>query len=148
MPKIRQHVNPLKSDLLEIPDVPRIASAVPPSNEDLLFTDIPSVFGVSKKAENMNEVPMSVYTVTREEMDRWGIRGLYEIFQRVPGYSFYNTDSYGQYGAIGRGLQSVWRYGVSIGLYFGYAQGHDVIKAIYPADSNGALGFLELNYHF
>jgi tRNA (guanine-N7-)-methyltransferase len=27
MPKIRQHVNPLKSDLLEIPDVPRIAAA-------------------------------------------------------------------------------------------------------------------------
>ena len=41
-----------------------------------------------------------------------------------------------------------WRYGVSLGLYFGYAQGHDVIKAIYPTDPNGALGFLELNYHF
>jgi hypothetical protein len=41
-----------------------------------------------------------------------------------------------------------WRYGISLGLYFGYAQGHDVIKAIYPANSNGALGFTEINYRF
>jgi hypothetical protein len=30
------------------------------------------------------------------------------------------------------------RYDVSVALYFGWAQGHGVIKAIYPADSNGA----------
>jgi hypothetical protein len=41
-----------------------------------------------------------------------------------------------------------WRHGISLGLYFGYAQGHDVIKAIYPTDSNGALGFTEFNYRF
>ena len=41
-----------------------------------------------------------------------------------------------------------WRYGVSFTLYFGYAMGGDVIKAIYPANSNGALGYAEVNYHF
>jgi hypothetical protein len=41
-----------------------------------------------------------------------------------------------------------WRHGISIGLYFGYAQGGQVIKKIYPANSNGALGFTELNYRF
>jgi Alginate export len=41
-----------------------------------------------------------------------------------------------------------WRYGISVGLYFGYAQGGQVIKAIYPANSNGALGYTELNYRF
>jgi hypothetical protein len=41
-----------------------------------------------------------------------------------------------------------WRHGISLGLYFGYAQGGPVIKKIYPANANGALGFTELNYHF
>jgi iron complex outermembrane receptor protein len=84
--------------------------------ENLLFMDISTVVGVSKKAENVKETPMSVYVVTNEEMSRWGIRSFYELFQRVPGYSFYNTDYYGQYGPIARGLQSIWREGVSIEL--------------------------------
>jgi hypothetical protein len=41
-----------------------------------------------------------------------------------------------------------WRYGISLGLYFGYAQGGQVIKNIFPANSNGALGYTELNYRF
>lgn len=39
-------------------------------------------------------------------------------------------------------------HGVSATLYFGWAQGGDVIKAIFPANSNGALGYVELNYKF
>jgi hypothetical protein len=42
----------------------------------------------------------------------------------------------------------VWKHGISLGLYFGYAVGGPVIKAIYPANANGALGYTELNYHF
>jgi hypothetical protein len=41
-----------------------------------------------------------------------------------------------------------WKHGISLGLYFGYAQGGPVIKAIYPANANGALGYTELNYTF
>lgn len=41
-----------------------------------------------------------------------------------------------------------WKHGISVGLYFGYAVGGPVIKAIYPANSNGALGYTELSYHF
>jgi hypothetical protein len=39
-------------------------------------------------------------------------------------------------------------HGVSATLYFGWAQGGQVIKSIFPADSNGALGYVELNYKF
>ena len=74
------------------------------------------IVGVSKKSESLKHVPMSAYVVTQDELSRWGVRNLFDIFQRVPGYSFYNTDYYGQYGAIGRGLQSVWRYGFSFEL--------------------------------
>ena len=41
-----------------------------------------------------------------------------------------------------------WKYGLSLGLYFGYAVGGGVIKSIYTVNSNGALGFAEVNYRF
>jgi hypothetical protein len=41
-----------------------------------------------------------------------------------------------------------WKHGLSLGLYFGWAQGGQVVKAIYPTNANGALGFTELNYRF
>jgi len=86
------------------------------SEESLLFMEIPNVIGVSKADEKLSEVPMAVYNVNQAELDRWGARSLDEVFQRVPGFSFYNTDYYGQYGAIGRGLSSIWRYGCSFEL--------------------------------
>jgi len=39
-------------------------------------------------------------------------------------------------------------HGVTLGLYFGYAQGRAVIEKIYPGNSNGLLGFTEVNYRF
>lgn len=59
---------------------------------------------------------MSIYIVEQQDLKNWGVNHLYEVFQRVPGYTFYNTDYYGQYGVIGRGAQSIWRYGLSIEL--------------------------------
>jgi hypothetical protein len=41
-----------------------------------------------------------------------------------------------------------WVRGVSLGFYFGYAQGHRVVESIYPGNSNGVLGFIEMNYRF
>jgi hypothetical protein len=38
-----------------------------------------------------------------------------------------------------------WKYGLSLRLYFGYAVGGGVIKSIYTVNSNGALGFTEVN---
>jgi len=40
------------------------------------------------------------------------------------------------------------RHGLSLGLYFGWAQGRQVIKSLFPENSNGALGYTEVNYHF
>jgi hypothetical protein len=36
----------------------------------------------------------------------------------------------------------------SMTVYWGYAQGHSVIAAIYPNNKNGALGFIEFNFKF
>jgi len=74
------------------------------------------VYSVSKQGEKLSEAPMSVYQISREQLNRWGTRYFYETMGRVPGYTFYNTDYYGQYGVMARGWQSVWRYGYSIEL--------------------------------
>ena len=41
-----------------------------------------------------------------------------------------------------------WTRGLATGLYFGYARGGAVVEHIFPGDSNGTLGFIEVNYHF
>ena len=75
-----------------------------------------SVYSASKQEEKLAEAPMSMYKISKEELNRWGVRSLYETVQRVPGFSFYNTDYYGQYGVISRGFQSIWRFGYSVEL--------------------------------
>jgi hypothetical protein len=39
-------------------------------------------------------------------------------------------------------------HGLTATLYFGWAQGGAVIKSIFPTNSDGALGYVELNYKF
>lgn len=39
-------------------------------------------------------------------------------------------------------------HGVTLGLHFCYAEGRAVIEKIYPGNSNGLLGFTEVNYRF
>lgn len=82
----------------------------------LMLADLPEIKGISKADQDYRKVPMSVYVISKEEIERWGVRGLYETLARVPGYSFYNTDYYGQYGVMARGFQSIWRYGCSVEL--------------------------------
>lgn len=74
------------------------------------------IIGISKKAESLKESPMSVYVVTNEEMNRWQCKSLYDMLGKVPGYSFYNTDYYGQYGVVGRGMNLIWRYAMGFEL--------------------------------
>lgn len=94
------------------------------SMEDLQFLSLEElvelmnqpIYSVSKQKEKLSEAPMSVYQISKDELNRWGVRSLYETLGRVPGYTFYNTDYYGQYGVMARGWQSIWRYGYSIEL--------------------------------
>jgi outer membrane receptor protein involved in Fe transport len=83
---------------------------------DLLALLTLDVTAVSKKVESSAEAPMAVYVVDQNEINRWGVRNLYETMQRVPGFNFYNIDYYGQYGIGTRGLYSIWRVGYSMEL--------------------------------
>ena len=75
-----------------------------------------SVEGVSKEKESYRDVPLCVYVIGKDELERWGIRNFYDVFARVPGYAYYNSDTYGSFGPIGRGLTSIFRFGVSMEL--------------------------------
>lgn len=93
-------------------------AAQPGAEVELSLADLMnlSVEGVSKGKQSFREVPMCVYVVSKDELERWGVRSFYDLFQRVPGYSYYNTDSYGTSGPIGRGQKSIWKFGVSMEL--------------------------------
>jgi hypothetical protein len=41
-----------------------------------------------------------------------------------------------------------FKHGIALGLYFGYAQGREVIEKIHPGNSNGMFGYTEVNYRF
>ncbi|MEK7434986.1 MAG: TonB-dependent receptor [Cyanobacteriota bacterium] len=96
--------------------------------EELLDLKIDDIYGVSKSKEDLKKVPLSVYSVNREELLRWNVHSIPEVLQRVPGFSFYNVDYYGQYGVLTRGLYSIWRYGYSIELLKLPDSGHNTLS--------------------
>jgi tRNA (guanine-N7-)-methyltransferase len=88
MPRIRQHVNPLKSDLLEIADVPRIAAAAGQALDvelgaaeahfliDLARADRETLFvGV--------EIRRELVTFTNEELARGGLPNVRLVFANM-----------------------------------------------------------------
>jgi len=66
--------------------------------------------------ERVNESPMAVSVTTRDQLQSWGVRNPFEMIGRLPGFSFYNSDEYGQNGVLTRGLYGVFRVGYSYEL--------------------------------
>lgn len=54
--------------------------------EMLLFQDIPSVFGVSKYEQKVNEAPSAVNIVTSSEIKKYGYRTLADVLQSQSGF--------------------------------------------------------------
>ena len=75
-----------------------------------------NVYSVSKKEESLTESPMSVSVTNRDQLRSWGVRNPFEMIGRLPGFSFYNSDEYGQNGVLTRGLFGVFRLGYSYEL--------------------------------
>jgi iron complex outermembrane receptor protein len=60
------------------------------TEEELLFADIPSVYGASKYEQKVTEAPSSITIITADEIAKYGYRTLAEILRSVRG--FYTTD--------------------------------------------------------
>lgn len=73
-------------------------------DEEVLFADIPSVFGASKYEQKVTEAPSRISIVTGEEIRRFGYRTLSEILGSLPGFSINNDRNYSYTGVRGFGI--------------------------------------------
>ena len=89
--------------------VPVVSFAQEEATENLLFMEIPQVIGVSKKAESIKDAPMSVFVITKDDIEKWGIRSQAELYARAPGFSFPFTNFWGENHAEIRGFGSTSR---------------------------------------
>jgi hypothetical protein len=73
---------------------------------DLLSVEVTSV---SRAAESARRVPMSVYTVSRDELLDWAPTEPNDVLKRLPGASFYDTNYTGQNSVMTRGQSGIYR---------------------------------------
>jgi len=66
------------------------SSNASPGGEEILFQELPSVFGASKYEQKPSEAPASVSIITADEIEKYGYRTLADILRSVRG--FYATD--------------------------------------------------------
>ncbi len=75
----------------------------PVSGEDILFQDIPSVYGASKFEQKVSEAPSSVTIITQNEIKKYGYRNLGDILRSVRGFFVTNDRNYSYLGVRGFG---------------------------------------------
>lgn len=71
------------------------------NDEDLLFSDIPSVFSASKYEQKVTEAPARISVITADEIQRYGHRSLIDILNTVPGFQSSYDRSYSRIGSRG-----------------------------------------------
>ncbi|GJL76713.1 MAG: catecholate siderophore receptor CirA [Nitrosomonas sp.] len=74
--------------------------------DELLFQDIPSVYGASKYEQKVTKAPASVSIVTADEIQKYGYRTFAEILSSLKGFYTTNDRNYGFAGVRGFGLPS------------------------------------------
>lgn len=72
--------------------------------EELLFEEVPSVFGASKYEQKVTEAPARISVVTADEIRRFGYRTFSEILGSLPGFSTSNDRNYSYTGVRGFGI--------------------------------------------
>ena len=71
--------------------------------EEILFQDIPAVFGASRYEQKLSEAPAAVTIVTADEIKRYGHRTLADILRSVRGFYTANDRAYTYAGVRGFG---------------------------------------------
>ena len=83
---------------LDLPSSNNSPVEAPPSRENTLFEEIPSVYGAAKYDQKVHEAPAAIIIITAEQIRKYGYRSFAQILDSVPGL-FTNTDR--NYGYIG-----------------------------------------------
>ncbi len=77
------------------------SSGSSPGGEEILFQELPSVFGASKYEQKPSEAPASVSIITADEIEKYGYRTLADILRSVRGFYATNDRNYTYLGARG-----------------------------------------------
>lgn len=110
-----------------------------PTEELLLFQEIPSVFGASKYEQKVTEAPASVTIITADEIKKYGYRTLADILQSVNGFFVTNDRNYSYVGA--RGFNRPGDYNTRILIL---VDGHRLNDNIYDAAYVGTEAALDV----
>jgi iron complex outermembrane receptor protein len=109
------------------------------SGEEILFQELPSVFGASKYQQKPSEAPAWVTLITAEEIEKYGHRTLAEVLRSVPG--FYATDDR-NYTYLGvRGFNRPGDYNTRVLLL---VDGHRLNDNVYDAAYYGTESFVDV----
>ncbi|MBI4848828.1 MAG: TonB-dependent receptor [Nitrospirae bacterium] len=79
---------------------------VSPTDEMMLFQEIPSVYSASKYEQKVTEAPSSVSIITADEIRKYGYRDFGEILESIRGFYVTNDRNYKYLGVRGFGLPS------------------------------------------
>jgi iron complex outermembrane receptor protein len=102
----------------------------PLSEETLLFSEIPSVYGASKYEQKVTEAPSSVSIVTAEEISRYGYRIFADILRSIRGFYTTYDRNYGYVGIRGFGRPGDYNSRVLLLI-----DGHRINDSVYDAAS-------------
>lgn len=94
--------------------------------EEILFSDIPSVFSASKYEQKITDAPARISVITADEIQRYGHRTLLDILNTLPGFQL-TYDSYYSYSGV-RGFNVLGDYNSRILLL---VDGHRINENVY-----------------
>ena len=110
------------------------------ADEDIVFQEIPSVYGVSRFEQKITEAPSFVTLMTAEEMRRFGYRTLAEALQGVPGFFVTYDRNYNYVGV--RGFNRPGDFNTRVLLL---VDGHRVNDNIYDQAGLGTESLIDID---
>jgi iron complex outermembrane receptor protein len=129
---------------LWVPTVALVAAEGPPpepvQGEEILFQEVPSVFGASKYEQKAGEAPSSVTIVTAEEIEKYGYRTLADILRAVRGLYVSYDRNYTYLGARGFGRSGDYNTRVLLLI-----DGHPTNDDIYDSAYFGTEGLVDVS---
>lgn len=86
------------------PDLPELSASSTPAGEgaeNMVFQNIPSVFGAVKYDQKVTEAPASITIITADQIKKYGYRSFTQILDSVPGFFTANDRNYDYVGIRG-----------------------------------------------
>ena len=90
-----------QSDLPDLPDLAASSAPTGGGEENIVFQNIPSVYGAVKYDQKVTEAPAAITIITADQIKKYGYRNFTQILDSVPGFFTTNDRIYDYVGARG-----------------------------------------------